>query len=758
MSAHTKTKGSGNSFADTLRGVANRVYGENGALKEGKTDYPHIQAMSDCVRSGTKPTDSELENARKWFRKVLKFASDNNDPIAARDAAVMMWAKRHRTEGEGEKAIMYEWFFELYDVFPAIVLAMIKADLFGMYGCYQDYNKLLMMISNKQWVISKCKRGSEWTSGQPCKYTVLAEAIRTTMLDARTKDLKKLDTYLKTVSQVEDATHWARKGLAGYASLPGEVRDGEDARSHMCRKYLDMVMTSKTIVSPDGKDTQTVYPYLDRVSTAVGSRVNPLDLSLIGKWVGSEGAKYARDVKVRYEDSSGHSIFDNYLNFMIRGGMKVRGPKGMQPFPLDRPVPNGAKKQWRIRNGALRAATNVSEVLMASNRFHELNFAHVASRCLKINSKAFLNELRKKAPSSAEELTGNRRPHEQSRVDCRANLRSFFTDKGAAKLNAAGLLPHEIGYQAGAAKSTADRDLHNTLWESKKIEVKTALQKVRDEIAAKEEDTAEIDKIMSSGNWLPCSDTSGSMTWGSSTYSYGSKELSAPHRAWDVSVGLGAFMSQCSSGPWEGLCLTFDSNPKIFDIRGLKASDAMTKITSTSRGYNTDFGKAMMTVLNHMVTHRVPEGEEPVLVVYSDGEFDDPQLNHQARSWQTTYEWLVEQYARKGRKRVPMIVWWNLKAERAGVQTKDHCPGVMHLQSKSPALFKYILYGEAMPDTEKTVMVDGKEVKMKTSSMTPYIGFRKTVDQPLWAPIDEILVREKSGIFGRFHGMPTDDV
>ena len=746
MASKNTNKSSGNSFADSLRGVADRVYGENGALKEGKTDYPHIQGMSDSIRSGTAPTESELRNARQWFQKMLDYAVKNRDPVAARDAVVALWAKRHRTDGEGEKAISLEWFFVLHKGFPRVAVDLVRADLFGLFGCYQDYNRLLEMISVRQ-------TGSEANDG----LTTLSDEIRKVLLDVRTRDLRKLDGFLKLVSVVEGHGHWANRGIKGFESLPGDPVGGEDGRSHVLRKYMETVSESKDV--PDGDGTRKVYPYLDRVKANSGKNVHLPELSLVGKWVGSEGAKYARTVRIVQRGDRGNRVYDNYLNYMIRGGMKSRGHHGPIPFPVDQVIPNGAKKQWRLRNTALRAALGVTEVLMTARRFAEINFGHVCSRCLKLNSKAFLNELRKKAPASHEESTGNRHPSVRDRVDARRNLRGFFNEKGAEKLNAAGLFPHEIGYQAGVANSTADRDLHNTLWEAKKLEIQKALEKVRTElVSAAEAGDGEADavqKAMTSGMWLPCSDTSGSMTWGNGGYS---SALTAPNRPWDVSVGLGAFMAQCSAGPWNGLCLTFDSDPQIFDVKGMNASDAMNKITGTSRGYTTDFRKAMMTVLDHMVSHRVPEGEEPVLVVYSDGEFDDGSLNPAgSRGWETTYEWLVKQYSRKGRTRLPLIVWWNLKSERAGVQTKDHCPGVMHLQSKSPALFKYILYGESMPDTVKEVVVDGKVVKMKTSSVTPYLGFRKVVDQALWAPVDEVLVRSMDGIFSDFHGMPTKE-
>jgi len=759
-------------MADALRGCANRVYGENGALKEEKTDYPHVQGMSDSIRSGNSaPTFDELRNAREWMDKMVDYAVRNKDPIALRDAFIAVFVKRHRDEGEGEKAIGLEWFMRIHDHFPQTAKDLVCADVLGLYGCYQDYNRLLKMISDRQ------SPGKELTPGSTVRTTSVSEAtkihglydlaisIRSAMLDVRTRDLKALDKYLKDCSCMEAASHWSRKGVRGFESLPGgdpRIPSDPSARVAVLRAYLD-----KTMVKEDGEDDSTVYPYLDKVSARLQRKVLPINISLAGKWVGSEGLSWSKKIRIMTPYSvvaevESRYMADPYLNFMIRGGMSIKSSTGPVPFPVERPIPTGAKSQWRKRNAALRTTLDIPEVKMCRGEYDKLNWERVFARCLKICGKAFLNELRKKPPTPSEEGTGNRHPHDARRVAARQSLREFFHGDGAVKLNASGLLPHELAHKAMSTHSTAESDLNNALWEAMKANTKEKLQAARDQMVVEiekgnftmDESKARIVKAMRSGNFLAMSDTSGSMTWDDSGRCTNG---TPPNRPYDVSVGLGAFMAQCSNDAWEGLCISFADDPVIFDVKGLKSSDAYRKIVSGSRGYTTDLMKAMTRVLNFMCDHNVPEGEEPVLVVFTDGEFDNTALNRSSSGWETTYEKIVHAYVSRGRKRVPMIVWWNLKSQRMGVQTKDNCPGVLHLQSKNPALFKFILFGEAMPDTEKKVVVDGKTTTVKTSSATPYLGFRKMVDQAMWSPVDEVLVRSQEGLLSKYHGMPLED-
>ena len=144
--------------------------------------------------------------------------------------------------------------------------------------------------------------------------------------------------------------------------------------------------------------------------------------------------------------------------------------------------------------------------------------------------------------------------------------------------------------------------------------------------------------------------------------------------------------------------MTFDDNPQIYDTTGLTAKQALDKVVKTSRGYTTDLHKAMMTLLNHMVENRVPEGEGPVIIVFTDG-------------YSTTFVSIIRQMVgtppthwfrimpRVGR--VFLICWWNLKSGRSGVQNSDRTKGTMMFQGRDPSMFKMLLEGESAPDATR---------------------------------------------------------
>lgn len=738
--AHTKSS-SMNPLASSLRGVAGQVRGENGAWKKGDQEViPHLKTMTDCIRSGAAATDSELQNARDRFLGTLRWAIEQKSPEMVRHAMVMIMLKREpRDAGEGEKIISLTWFMEAYKMFPKTMLDMIRQDIFGLFGCYQDYNRLLEMISQAQH-----------GTAENDHLSTLAEAIRDTMLKSRTKDLRMLDTFLEEVSQIEATTHWARRGIRGFESLPGDDADGREGRCWVLRKYLDEV--TATVKSVDGDEIKVTYPYLDRVQAKTGRRPKLMDLSMAGKWIGSEGAKYARSVRIVQKDSRGGRVYDNYLDFMIRGGLKSFGPSGERAFPVEQKVPSGAKAQYRKRNAALRSALKVTELYMAAKRFGEIKFDSVCSRCLQLNAKAFLNELRKKAPAVHEELRGNRHPEDEDRVLAREHLREFFKGEAGKKLNTKGLLPHELMWKASKTTSTAERDLYDQLVTNMIDEQRKSLAEAKAKMMAELEasgtpEDLHILKILKSAGFLAMSDTSGSMTWGGGE---------APNRPWDISVGLGAYMALLNEGPWHGLCMSFDHSPQIFDVSGMSPSDAISKIQSASRGYTTNLGAAITSLFDHMQRHKLSHEDMPLLVVLTDGEFNDTALNHDARMWDTTYEWIVKEAARRGLDGVPTICWWNLKSERVGVQNSDRTKGTLMLQGRSKTAIRYLLEAQAMPTEEQTVVVDGVAKTVKVSTATPLDTFLKQVTQEFWAPIDEVLVRSQEGILADYHGLPTE--
>jgi hypothetical protein len=113
------------------------------------------------------------------------------------------------------------------------------------------------------------------------------------------------------------------------------------------------------------------------------------------------------------------------------------------------------------------------------------------------------------------------------------------------------------------------------------------------------------------------------------------------------------------------------------------------------------------------------------------------------KSWKTCHTELLTMWANAGYDKIPNIIYWNLRANTPGFQTSSDHPGVQMLQGYSPSLMKFILFGETFNETIVNVETEEGIMKMKTSSVTPYDTFRKAVDQDVYIPIREILMKEK---------------
>merc|ERR1719353_1933383 len=82
--------------------------------------------------------------------------------------------------------------------------------------------------------------------------------------------------------------------------------------------------------------------------------------------------------------------------------------------------PAAARRKYRQMVSRLNAALGTTEVLMAAQRWEEIEFGRVASLCLQRQRKAFLNETLKGKLSAADDETGNRHPDNPARGAARA--------------------------------------------------------------------------------------------------------------------------------------------------------------------------------------------------------------------------------------------------------------------------------------------------------------------------------------------------
>jgi len=384
---------------------------------------------------------------------------------------------------------------------------------------------------------------------------------------------------------------------------------------------------------------------------------------------------------------------------------------------------------------------DVVENKMAGREFHKINPSAVTSKNNSLYLKAFLNEKRRGDVESHQEETGNRHPHDANRVQCRKNFQKNMINP--QNMNVSQLFPHEITYPLQNCHSTTQIAYYEAMWASLVDNYEGKLQASREkfaqEIAEKGGTDDEVQKSLLAGNMMACLDISGSMHW----------DGKPGNRPIDVGTGLALFMSNVASPTFRDHVITFSANPHIRHLTGSLKSRI--NHINDDGGYNTDYYKMHNAVANMCVDNRVDPEDIPTIVVFTDGNFDTFDVNAKGNAWNTTHQKIQSLWASKGVTRIPTIVVWNLNPALAGQHARSDTPGIMQLQGQSPSLFKYILYGETLPDIQQTIMVDGLATKVTVSSTDPYAIYRKAMDNhEYFEPLLKILDRSQEGLLSQW--------
>ena len=515
------------------------------------------------------------------------------------------------------------------------------------------------------------------------KYNSLIVSIRKSMLDQRSEDLKMLADYVR----------------------PNNIRG----------------MTASQL----------------RDFKASSSKEKP-SISRVGEWCVRETSPENKRLCWYVMDASGNLHVQSHVSYMIRASLKEKVNGTTYPWPVDKSVPFGAKKSWRQLNALLNEYLEIVETRMTSNRWDLLDPSAAPALCSSRNMKAFLNEKVKTPPTNYEEETGNRYPQDKMRVDLRARTRDMFNDP--SKMNVGGLFPHTIAYQAVNAKSTATKEGKLAAWEKKIIDTKTKFDEVRARIG---DEVSEIAAAMAAGNIVACADVSASMTWVDK----------APNRPLDIAMGLACFISSVASDKFKDIAFSFTSQPYCFSFKGMNVIERMSAIMKHSGG-STNYEGLHDAMIKLCVENKVPEDELPVLWIGTDGEFDamGGLVSHYSyygsrsdtsmtavQKWETMHQSIEKKWVRAGYKKVPLIVYHNLNSTSNGVQVDQKYKGVILLGGRSESVLQYILYGEAAEEETKTIEVDGKQVQVKVSSITPYEIFAKAMDHEKYSSLEAIL-------------------
>ena len=365
----------------------------------------------------------------------------------------------------------------------------------------------------------------------------------------------------------------------------------------------------------------------------------------------------------------------------------------------DMPSERSRIVKYRKDVSMLNKALKTVEINMCGKIWQEIKPEAVPGRCLKIHTKAFLNE-RLKAKKGGEEKKGDeeklRYPDNEDRLQCRLNFQDFIYGLSTGEKKAHGanvVMPHELVVKALSGHTSEDElAINQGQWES-----------IREETL----------KLGGLGKSLAMCDFSGSMC--------GLPKL--------ISLALGILVSEINHESFKDHILTFDSDPKWHSFSGKKTlKEKLDSIEDNlGQGTSTNFFKACMCILDKMKEHRVPVGEEPEdLIVLTDMGFDGTK-ECMFDKWCTQLELIRNKFNEASREvwgasigwKVPRIVIWNLSAKYADFHAKADQEGVVQLSGWSPSILTALQKG-------------GVQV------MTPYQGMRAVLDDKRYDAVREL--------------------
>ncbi len=338
-----------------------------------------------------------------------------------------------------------------------------------------------------------------------------------------------------------------------------------------------------------------------------------VNLSLVGKWAPTLGTHY---------DS------------------KVNGRQANKLSKLLFPESKTAQKDYRKLLVALREQLKVVEKLMAENRWSEINFGAVPSKAHRNLRKAFGK-------------------HEEERY--KSYLDSL--KKGEAKINVAGIQPHELV-----------QHYYKSIW-GQQQKYDQVIESQWETMVFKLQEKGVLEKSMA------IVDVSGSMQ-------------GLPMM---VAMALGMITSQLTSPPFTNTCITFSAEPEIHNITGNTLQERVKSLTGMKWGYNTDLLKVFKLILSRAKSNKLArEKMIKTLFLFTDMQFDVAQPGG---SWKTTYGEIKQLYNDEGYD-MPQLVFWNLRAAKPAFPCTKDTPGVALVSGYSAELLKVFMDGGSFTPME----------------------------------------------------------
>ena len=288
---------------------------------------------------------------------------------------------------------------------------------------------------------------------------------------------------------------------------------------------------------------------------------------------------------------------------------------------------------------SLRKKINVTESLMSTNKWNEIEYSEVPSKAMSNYREAFLK-------------------HDSDRF-------SEFINKaltGEEKINSSTLYPYDI--------------MEKVMYDSSFSFGRTRFH-VDDVLEAQ---WRQLPNYIEPGtNAIVMADVSGSM--------YG--------RPLATSIGLAVYFAERNYGAYHNLWMTFSANPKFQYLKGETLVQKLSSMDMDDWDMNTDLKAAFDLVLDVALESKVSPEEMPKsIIVISDMEID----RCGNREW-TFYDKMEHKFEKHGYT-IPNIVFWNVNSRHNVFHADATRKGVQLVSGQSITTFKQVINSIGMTPLE----------------------------------------------------------
>jgi hypothetical protein len=295
----------------------------------------------------------------------------------------------------------------------------------------------------------------------------------------------------------------------------------------------------------------------------------------------------------------------------------------------------------------LSKLTKVVESQMCARQWDKINYEHVPSVASARYGKAF-------------------KRHDEARYVEYLEA----AQKGEKKINTAVLYPYDV------TKKGVDDKAADTLWNNLP------------------------DYVPADLSFLPMIDVSGSMQ----SAAGGAGAWRGATSCLDVAVSLGLYLAERNKSAFERLALTFNGNPRFFQIPKGTVRQKVDFIhrSDNQMAANTNLDKAFNMILSVAVNNNVPQKDLPThLIILSDMEFDSGWGNKSTSVAERT-----KAAFRAAGYELPNIVWWNIQSRNGNFPVRAGEDGMALVSGFSPSIMTSLLRGEMNPISQMLATVN----------------------------------------------------